>query len=47
MIFKISAGLCLSLASDPPKIANLRHIPKCRRRRFEKRFQRAFRAASD
>nr|DAJ37484.1 MAG TPA: hypothetical protein [Caudoviricetes sp.] len=47
MIFKISARVCLSLASDPPKIANLRHIQKCRRRRFKKRFQRAFRAASD
>nr|DAI11196.1 MAG TPA: hypothetical protein [Caudoviricetes sp.]DAN48362.1 MAG TPA: hypothetical protein [Caudoviricetes sp.] len=47
MIFKTLAGVCLSLASDPPKIANLGHIQKCRRRRFKKRFQRAFRAASD
>nr|DAK54239.1 MAG TPA: hypothetical protein [Caudoviricetes sp.] len=46
MIFKISA-VCLSLVSDPPKIANLGHIRKCRRQRFKKRFQRAFRAASD
>nr|DAM94840.1 MAG TPA: hypothetical protein [Caudoviricetes sp.]DAR63866.1 MAG TPA: hypothetical protein [Caudoviricetes sp.] len=47
MIFKILAGVCLSLVSAPPKIANLGHIRKCRRRRFQKRFQRAFRAASD
>nr|DAK33412.1 MAG TPA: hypothetical protein [Caudoviricetes sp.] len=42
MIFEILAGVCLSLVSYPPKIANLGHIRKCRRRRFKKTFSGGF-----
>nr|DAS54992.1 MAG TPA: hypothetical protein [Caudoviricetes sp.]DAX43759.1 MAG TPA: hypothetical protein [Caudoviricetes sp.] len=42
MIFEILTGVCLSSASDPPKIANLGHIQKRRRQRFKKTFSGGF-----